>query len=142
MQSTSHSRIAGTLRRTGRALTSSVVSSGFDLMTLLVLVRISHVKAGLAAAIGCVVGGTINFAISRRWVFRNRGSAKNTAQQLALYGLLVVMGSALLAGVLVHVATVRFALSVLVAKGLAAVLVFCCWSYPVAARVVFKKETH
>jgi len=131
----------GLLQRALRAATSSALASACDVLILLALLRAAHVAAGTAAALGCLAGGLINFTLTRRWVFRpRRSNSRSTAQQLALYGLLVIAGGALLAGAIVHVATVRFAVPVLSAKALAAVLVFCLWNYPVSSMVVFRRK--
>ena len=132
------------LVRAARAATSSALASAADVVVLLALVRTAHVKVGLAAALGCLAGGTVNFLITRRWVFRPRtpgpASARRTLQQMALYGLLIVLGGAVLGGAVIHVAVALLAMSMLGAKLLAAALVFICWNYPVSALVVFKKE--
>jgi putative flippase GtrA len=121
-----------------KAATASVLATVFDVATLLVLVQLARVEAGIAAAIGCLVGGSVNFLLSRRWVFAAR-KQRAAGKQLALYGLLVVAGSAVLAGTLVHVATATLGAPLVVAKGAAAALVFVLWSYPISARVVFAR---
>jgi putative flippase GtrA len=123
--------------RVARALASSAVASGVDVVTLLALIHVTHVTAGVAAAIGCLAGGIANFALSRAWVFQSKGQAM---RQLVTYGILVVGCGALLSGAVVQLATVALGLSVLAAKCAAAVLVFFGWNYPIAARLVFRKE--
>jgi putative flippase GtrA len=133
---------AGRLLRALRAATSSALASVTDIAVLLILVNTAHLTVGIAAALACLAGGTVNFAVKRRWVFRGAAArGRSAARQLILYGLLVVAGGAFLAGVVVQVAIARFAMPMLAAKALAAVVVFCLWNYPVSAHVVFKKET-
>ena len=118
-----------------RAAAVSVLATLLDVTTLLLLVRVAHLTAGVAAAIGCLLGGVVNFALARRWVFAARGGSPT--RQLALYGVLVVAGSAVLCGGLVGFATATLGAPVVVAKGAAAALVFLGWTYPISARVVF-----
>lgn len=126
------------LRKRLRALTASIAATALDVVTLLALVRVAHVTAGLAAAAGCIAGGALNFVLSRRWVFAARG--RSATRQLAAYGVLVVLGSAVMAGVLVHAGTALLGAPILAAKATAAALVFVTWTYPVSERVVFRKE--
>jgi putative flippase GtrA len=123
--------------RVARSAISGVVASGVDVVTLLALVHVTQMAAGLAAGVGCLAGGVANFALARQWVFGARG---NAARQLVLYGLLVVGGGALASGAVVQVATVTLGLSVLAAKLAAAILVFFGWNYPISSRLVFRKE--
>ena len=132
--------------RVGRALGSSTAASAVDVIALLVLARTTHLAAGVAAALACVLGGAVNFALNRTWVFADdapsaRGTrGGNPLRQLALYSLLVVIGGALLGGAVVQLATVTLGLSLLAAKAVSAVLVFVGWNYPVASFVVFNSH--
>jgi putative flippase GtrA len=126
-----------TVRRVARALVSSAAASVVDVAALALLVTLAHVAAGPAAAVGGVLGGGVNFLVSRRWVFRARGTS--ALRQAALYGVLVVLGSALLGATVVHVST-QLGASWMVAKAAATALVFALWTYPISTFVVFSKE--
>lgn len=128
---------ASSLRKPMRAAFASAAATAVDVATLLLLVRVAHVTAGVAAALGCLAGGAMNFALGRRWVFAARG---RVGRQLALYGVLVVVGGALLAGTLVHLATAELGAPVVAARAGVAAVVFALWTYPVSERVVFRKE--
>lgn len=123
-----------TLRHMGRALVSSAVASAVDVLALAALVTLAHLAAGTAAAVGGVLGGAVNFLVSRRWVFRKRKAS--ALRQVALYGVLVVLGGALLGGALVHVST-GLGAPLFLAKAGATALVFTLWTYPVSTHVVF-----
>ena len=130
------------LRRTpGRLLrmaASSSAASIVDLLTLLSLVKLCQLWPGPAGAIGCLAGGAVNFALNRRWVFCQRDG--RWGRQLLSYVLLVVLGGALGAGALIHLAIALLGLPVLLAKAIAAALVLACWTYPISSRLVFRKE--
>jgi putative flippase GtrA len=125
------------IKRLLKALTSGAAATVIDVLTLAALVRLSHLAAGVAAAIGCLVGGLSNFILARRWVFAARDG--NPARQLALYGVLIVLGGAVLGGTIVEMG-VGFGASIVAAKVVATVLVFLLWNYPISARLVFRKE--
>jgi putative flippase GtrA len=125
--------------RVGRALGSSAAASAVDLVTLLVLARTTQLAVGVSAGVACLLGGAVNFALNRTWVFPTRRG--NALKQLALYAILVVIGGALLGGAVVQLATVTLGLSLIVAKAASATLVFVGWNYPIASRFIFTKET-
>jgi putative flippase GtrA len=125
-------------RRFVKAITSSVLASAIDVATLLLLVKLSHLAAGIAAGIGCLVGGVANFTLSRSWVFDAPGRRGGALRQLAAYGLLVVVGGALLGGAIVQL-SIGFGISLLAAKLVAATVTFAFWNYPIAG-LVFHKE--
>lgn len=121
-------------------LAASTAATLLDVLSLLVLVTLAWIPAGLAAAIGCLVGGAANFTLSRLWVFGERGRRAGWPRQLALYVVTVVAAGALLSGGIVHF-VVHLGVSVLVAKALAATFTMAFWNYPVQLLVVFKKES-
>jgi len=125
------------LQRPFRLIASSTVASAADVATLLCLVALGHLAQGPATVLGCLVGGGVNFLLSRAWVFEDRGGSP--LRQAALYALFAVLGGALLSGGIVHVAT-QLGAPVLAAKGVAAALVLGAWNYPVSTLLVFRKE--
>jgi putative flippase GtrA len=126
--------------RLARLALSSVAASVVDLGTLLLLLHLFQLWPGVAGGLGCVAGGAVNFTLNRRWVFDARTGGWLT--QLLRYGLLVVLGGALIAGAAIQLAVALLGLPVLLAKGIAAVLVLACWNYPVSSRLVFDKGGH
>jgi putative flippase GtrA len=122
------------LPRLLRLLIASCVATTADSAVLFVLCWQLGVAPGLAAAAGCLVGGAVNFAIGRAWVFRARDRA--WWRQAARYALIVVGGGAVVSG-LVVAALVAAHLPLALAKAAAVVIVLCAWTYPMSARVVF-----
>jgi putative flippase GtrA len=129
----------GLAERVARLLASSAAATAVDVAVLLVLVGVGRIAPGLAAVLGCLAGGVVGFVLARRFVFEARG--RDWLRQVAAYGLLVVLGGALIAGLLVHVATAGMGAPVLLAKAIAACLVLAGWNYPLSAYVVFRKES-
>ena len=114
-----------------RQLVSSGIATSFDLVVLFALCHAAGVAPGIAAVAGAALGGAVNFAISRSWVFETRNSM---LPQLYLYLVLVVAGGALINGAVVSaVATIGAPL--LIAKALAIGAVMVGWTYPVSARI-------
>lgn len=134
---TTPNRTAGP-RRLARLVVSSSAASVVDLLTLFTLINLLPIWPGAAGAAGCIAGGAVNFLLNRNWVFTRRSGG--WLGQLLRYGLLVVLGGALVAGTMIHVGIVVLGLPVLLAKGVSAALVLTCWNYPISARLVFRKE--
>jgi putative flippase GtrA len=111
---------------------ASTAAGAVDFVTLFTLVGLAHVAAGVAALIGCLLGGAVNFGINRRWVFAARG-ARGTLGQGGRY-------FAVLVGGLVHLAVQRLGAPVLTARLAVALLVLFAWNYPVSKHVVFREE--
>jgi len=117
-----------------RLVVASGTATAVDTAVLFGLCRVGGLGPGLAAFVGCVAGGAVNFAINRRWVFS--GGARSWLVQAASYGLVVVGGGAVVTGVAVA-AGVGLGLPLGVAKAGATVLALVTWTYPMSARVVF-----
>ena len=118
-------------------MASSAAASALDVTVLVALVHLGHLAAGPAAALGALVGGALNFALTRRFVFR--GASGCVWRQAAAYGLLIVVGGALLSGLIVQLWMTRLGGPILIAKLAAAGLVLIGWNYPIASRVVFAR---
>jgi putative flippase GtrA len=122
------------LPRLLRLLIASGVATTADSAVLFVLCWQLGVAPGLAAVAGCLVGGAVNFAIGRAWVFRARDRA--WWLQAARYAVIVVGGGAVVSGLAVA-SLVAAGLPLPLAKAAAVVIVLLAWTYPMSARVVF-----
>lgn len=125
------------IRRLVRLATSSGVATLADTIVLVVLCRVLGWSPGFAAIAGCLVGGAVNFAIARSWVFGARTGP--VLRQAVAYASLVVIGGAILSGVIVGVLAGSGA-PLLVAKGGALVIVLAGWNYPISSRLVFARQ--
>lgn len=122
------------LRRMARLVFASGVATAIDTAVLVLLVAIAGVSPGPAAVVGCLAGGAVNFAVSRRWVFG--AQARRWWPQALRYGVIVVGGGAIVSGLAVAALAVAGA-PLLLAKAIAVGTTMLAWTYPMSARVVF-----
>lgn len=122
------------LRRLVRLAVASGLATTTDTAVLVALTVIAGLAPGLAAIAGCLAGGAVNFALSRRWVFAARGRA--WWPQAVRYAVIVVGGGAAVSGVVVAVLCAGGA-PLLVAKAAAIAVTLAAWTYPWSSRVVF-----
>jgi putative flippase GtrA len=127
-------RLWARVPRVLRVLVASGAATAADTAVLLLLCWGVGLSAGLAAGAGSVAGGAVNFAINRTFIFG--GGAGDWWTQALRYGVIVVLGGAVISGVAVA-ALVATGLPLLVAKAAAVVLTLVVWTYPMSARVVF-----
>jgi phosphatidylglycerophosphate synthase/putative flippase GtrA len=116
-----------------KTIVSSMVATGGDFVLVLFLVEQLAVPPALAAMLGCVLGGCINFLINRDYVFQNRGQLHVQASRY----FFVSGTSALLNGggvaVLMMLPGVDYRLAWLIARG----AVFLTWNFPLQRDFVF-----
>jgi putative flippase GtrA len=122
------------LPRLLRLAIASGVATAADSAVLLVLCWQLGVAPGLAAAAGSLVGGAVNFALGRSWVFRARD--RSWWRQAAHYAVVVVGGGAVVSGLAVAALTAA-RVPLALAKAIAVGVVLVAWTYPMSARVVF-----
>jgi len=120
--------------RVARLAASSAAASATDVVLLLVACGVLGIPPIIGATLACLAGGAVNFALNRRFVFR-RTEVAWWRQWLRYLGLIVLAG-AVLSGGLVH-AGVQLGLPLLIAKGVAALVVLAGWNYPLSAFWVF-----
>ncbi|OYY07843.1 MAG: hypothetical protein B7Y66_12000, partial [Sphingobacteriia bacterium 35-36-14] len=53
-----------------KAQASSLIASATDFAVTVFLVEVIHLLAIVAAAIGTITGGVVNFLLGRNWVFK------------------------------------------------------------------------
>lgn len=123
-----------TVARFARLLAASSAATLADVATLLAVVTLCGLAPGPASVVGCLVGGGVNFAINRAWVFRGRRGP--WLLQAMRYGVIVVGGGAVVSGLAVAALT-SVGLPLLIAKAGAVVTALVAWTYPMSARVVF-----
>ncbi len=113
---------------------SGVVATGIDIATLVLLVEVVRSHVTLAAFLAAALGGVCNFLINKYWAFRDRSPIE--LRQVTVYSFVSLITAAFVAAV-VHVLAVVMVVPYLVAKAIAAVLVFLVWTYPAQSRLVF-----
>jgi putative flippase GtrA len=118
---------------------SGVLATAIDVATLVVLVELVRVHVTPAAFLAATMGGATNFLVNKYWAFRDR--SRIDLRQVATYAL-VALVTAMFVAASVHVLAVLVGLPYLLAKAIAAGLVFLFWSYPAQARLVFRAPRH
>src|SRR5262245_13847489 len=106
---------------------SGVVATGIDVATLVFLVEVVGCHVTLAAFLAATLGGVSNFLINKYWAFRERSPID--VRQVSVYAFVSLVTAAFVAAA-VHLLAVVLVLPYLLAKAIAAVLVFLVWTYP------------
>jgi putative flippase GtrA len=111
-------------------------ATAVDTALLLALYRSGATSAGIAAVIGCMIGGLVNYLLNRTYVFGDGRSDRAWPGEALRYGSIVVGGGAVVSGIVVAAAT-GAGVPVLVAKLVAIAVTMVAWTYPMSSRVVF-----
>lgn len=116
---------------------ASLLASGADFLLTVLLVQFAGCQVVLAAAVGTIVGGLINFLVNRHWVFRQ--GDERVARQMGKYALVWMGNLALNTGgvhVLANVAGFHYVLS----KVLTSLIVAFLYNYPMQKNFVFSNN--
>jgi putative flippase GtrA len=113
---------------------SGAVATGIDVGALVLLVEVLGSHVTLAAFLAATLGGVSNFLINKYWAFRD--GAPLELRQVTVYSFVSLVTAAFVA-VIVHLVAVVMTLPYLLAKAIAAVVVFLVWTYPAQSRLVF-----
>jgi phosphatidylglycerophosphate synthase/putative flippase GtrA len=119
-----------------RALLASLVATAADFLFVVGLVDWLGLRPSIATALGCLLGGVINFSLGRVWVFQSRRCA---AMPQAMRYAFVSASSAGLNAVTVAI-LVLTAVDYRLAWLLARVAVFLGWNYPLQRDFVFSER--
>lgn len=112
---------------------AAAVATGIDYAAVLAMVRFGRIDPAWATALGCVVGGGVNFGLNRVVTFRSRSSV---APQAARYTM-VSASSALLNAGGVWLLAVYPALDYRIAWWLVRGAVWLGWNFPLQRAYVF-----
>ena len=115
-----------------------VVGSVFDVVTLLLLVKLTPASIPLSAFLAAGVGAVVCFLMNKYIAFRD--GTRVTFEQVARFALVAVATGLLTAGAMKIVA-VDMHVPVVLAKAICAALVFIAWTFPAQRRFVFKPVT-
>lgn len=121
-------------KRLMRVAASGVGATTVDVGALIFLVEVVGCHVTLAAFLAAVLGGITNFVINKYWAFADRTPLE--IRQLTLYAVVSLVTAAFTATSL-HILAVVIGVPYLIAKAVAAGLVFFLWTYPAQARIVF-----
>jgi putative flippase GtrA len=115
----------------------SIIATVLDFSTMILLVAGLHFIPAVGAMSGAAVGGSVNFVLGRRWVFRRQGD-RVSGQALRYAGVSAV--SLLLNGAGEHVLASVWHLQFVIARVIVALLVALCWNYPAQRNFVFRQH--
>lgn len=120
-----------------KANLSSIVSSLFDYLVHIVLVKYFNIDVVVASAAGTITGGTINFLIGRQWVFNGKD---DSIQSQATRYLFVWIGNFVLNTTGVFILAKIFDVHYVTSKILVSLTVAFAYNYPFQKYFVFKKR--
>jgi phosphatidylglycerophosphate synthase/putative flippase GtrA len=116
-----------------RSVISAGVATATDFGAVLMFVSVMNLDPWVATALGCLIGGAVNFAMNRAWTFGSTGAPLGQASRY----LFVSMSSALLnsggVAVLLFVPALDYRIAWLIARA----AVFVAWNYPLQRDYVF-----
>lgn len=119
-----------------KSVIAAVIATGADFLTVVLLVSALHFDPWMATALGCLIGGIVNFSINRVWTF---GSTGHPLGQASRY-MFVSLSSALLnsggVAVLLFVPVLDYRLAWTIVRG----AVFLAWNYPLQRDYVFAES--
>lgn len=118
-----------------KAQASSLIASAIDFVLTIFFVEVVHLKEVLAAALGTISGGVVNFTLGRNWVFKS--GTKSVQVQVFRY-LMVWIGNLILniAGMtlMIHYVHANYIFS----KILVSLLIGFFYNYLFQKKYVFK----
>lgn len=121
-------------KRMMRVGVSGMVATGVDVTALVLLVELLRSHVTIAAFLAAALGGVTNFLINKYWAFGD--DAPLEIRQVTIYALVALVTAAFTAAA-IHILAVLIGVPYLIAKAIAAGLVFLIWTYPAQARLVF-----
>jgi putative flippase GtrA len=123
-------------RLLGRHQLAAVIGTSADFGAMIALVEVARLAPPLATIFGAIVGGFVNFSVSRAWAFRARHRG-TIASQAMRYGV-VSLGGALLNGALVAVVLSAVAAPYVLVRVAVSIAVSLLYTYPLHTRLVFR----
>jgi putative flippase GtrA len=110
-----------------RAVLVSSLATGVDALSVHALVHGAGAPMPLATLLGCVVGGTVAFSLSRLWVFR---ALRQSVRRQVVRFLFVSGSSALLNAGGVWMMSLLPGVHAYIGWLITRALVFACWNFP------------
>jgi putative flippase GtrA len=127
-------RHARLLRHQAGAAVATVV----DFTMMVALVSLAGAAPALGTALGAAAGGTVNFILGRRWIFR--ATSEHASPQAGRYAA-VSLGSLLLNAGAIHLLAGRLHYPLVAARVGVALTVGLLWNYPMHRTFVFGGRT-
>lgn len=129
-------RRASSAALVGKNVVAAVVATALDFGVVLALMQVG-VVAWAATAVGCAVGGVVNFVVNRVWTFRSDGVPSREALRYTV----VSVSSGLLNTGAVAALMLLPGVSGVVAWAIARAVVFATWNHPLQRDYVFARSS-
>jgi putative flippase GtrA len=113
---------------------ASIIGSLLDYLTTIVLVELFGCWYFLANLTGNIVGGILQFTLSRYWVFK--GGNNNTLLQAAKFAIFF-LGNIILSSVGIYMFTKYLRINYIISKTLTSVLLGISYNYIIQKKFVF-----
>jgi putative flippase GtrA len=123
----------------GRHQVAALIGTSADFTAMIALVELARLAPPGATVMSALVGGLVNFSVSRAWAFRKRHRG-TVASQAARYAM-VSLGGALLNGLLLAAVLAAASFPYVFARVGVAVSLSVLYTYPLHTRVVFRVAT-
>jgi putative flippase GtrA len=117
-----------------RSAVSAAVATVADFAFVVLLVSALGVRAGVATALGCLLGACVNFTMNRAWTFESDGPLPGQAVRYALVSGASLILNAVGVDLLVHTGLLDYRLVWWLVRG----LVWLGWNYPLHRFWVFR----
>ena len=119
----------------GRHQIAAFAATAFDFGAMIVLVEIARLTPPAATMLSAMLGGLVNFTLSRTWAYRERHDG-TLRSQASRYAIVSIGGALLNAGLLALALEVMGGYAGL--RVVVAILVSLLYTYPLHTRVVFR----
>ena len=119
----------------GRHQIAAFAATAFDFGAMIALVEIARLAPPAATMLSAMLGGLVNFTLSRTWAYRERHDG-TLRSQASRYAIVSIGGALLNAGLLALALEVMGGYAGL--RVVVAILVSLLYTYPLHTRVVFR----
>jgi putative flippase GtrA len=135
-ESAERARVVVDARLVLRHQAAAAIGTAADFGTMIALVELVRLAPPVATMISAMMGGIVNFSVSRAWAFRQRhdGSFRSQAMRYALASA----GGALLNAFLLSLVLRALEVPYPLARAGVAIVVSLLYTYPVHTRIVFR----
>lgn len=125
-------------RLVARHQIAAAIGTGADFSTMVLLVELLTLPPPLAAILSALVGGVVNFGLSRVWAFRQRhgGTLRSQALRYAIVSSCGALLNGALLALVLRIVDVPYPL----ARAVVAVAIGLLYTYPLHTCFVFRVE--
>jgi len=127
-------------RLVARHQIAAAIGTGADFSMMVALVELVDLAPPVAAVLSALIGGIVNFGLSRAWAFRQRH--RGTVGSQALRYAVVSSCGAVLNGALLALLLVAIKVPYPLARAAVALVVGLLYTYPLHTRFVFRVEAN